>query len=102
MFTEKTGCLVNLKVIGDDEDVMIISGSGTVIRLHASDISLIGRNTQGVRIMRLKDAVVATVAVVPGEEAEGDAPAAQDAPADAENGPAEEATAGEGAPEDEE
>ena len=71
VFNEKTGWLVNLKVVADDEDIMIISDSGTIIRLHASDVSLIGRNTQGVRIMRLKDAKVATVAIAPNEEEEG-------------------------------
>ena len=71
VFNEKTGWLINLKVVADDEDIMIISDSGTIIRLHASDVSLIGRNTQGVRIMRLKDAKVATVAIAPNEEEEG-------------------------------
>ena len=76
MFNEKTGYLVNLKVVADGDDVMIISDSGTIIRLHAADISLIGRNTQGVRIMRLKDAKVATVAVAPerGRGGEGGTP----------------------------
>ena len=70
VFNEKTGHLVNLKIVGEDEDIMIISNNGTIIRMHVSDISMIGRNTQGVRVMRLKDSEVATVAVAPREEEE--------------------------------
>ena len=55
VFNSKTGKLVNLKQIKEDEDVMLISDSGTIIRLEAKQISKIGRDTQGVRIMRIKD-----------------------------------------------
>ena len=68
VFNEKTGYLVNLKVVSEDEDIMIISNNGTIIRMHVTDISKIGRNTQGVRVMRLKDGEVATVTVAPREE----------------------------------
>lgn len=68
VFNEKTGHLVALKVVSEEEDLMIISVNGTIIRMHVSDISKIGRNTQGVRVMRLKDSEVATVAVAPREE----------------------------------
>ena len=68
VFNEKTGYLVNLKIVNENEDIMIISNNGTIIRMHVSDISKIGRNTQGVRVMRLKDSAVATVAVAPREE----------------------------------
>ena len=70
VFNEKTGQLVNLKIVNEEEDVMVISNNGTIIRMHVSDISMIGRNTQGVRIMRLKDSEVATVAIAPREEEE--------------------------------
>ena len=70
VFNEKTGWLVNLKIVNENEDIMVISNNGTIIRMHVSDISMIGRNTQGVRIMRLKDSEVATVAVAPREEEE--------------------------------
>ena len=72
VFNEKTGHLVNLKIVGEDEDIMIISNNGTIIRMHVTDISKIGRNTQGVRVMRLKDSEVATVTVAPREEDEGE------------------------------
>ena len=68
VFNEKTGWLVNLKIVNEDEDIMIISNNGTIIRMHVTDISMIGRNTQGVRVMRLKDSEVATIAVAPREE----------------------------------
>ena len=70
VFNEKTGYLVNLKIVNEDEDIMVISANGTIIRMHVSDISMIGRNTQGVRIMKLKDSTIATVAVAPREEEE--------------------------------
>ena len=75
VFNEKTGHLVNLKIVSENEDIMIISNNGTIIRMHVTDISMIGRNTQGVRVMRLKDSEVATVAVAPREEEEADAQA---------------------------
>lgn len=72
VFNDKTGWLVNLKIVNENEDIMVISNNGTIIRMHVADISMIGRNTQGVRIMRLKDSEVATVAVAPREEEEDD------------------------------
>ena len=79
VFNEKTGQLVNLKIVNEEEDVMVISNNGTIIRMHVSDISMIGRNTQGVRIMRLKDSEVATVAIAPREEEEPDGEEAENA-----------------------
>ncbi|MBR4003307.1 MAG: DNA gyrase subunit A [Clostridia bacterium] len=55
VFNEKTGKLVNLKQVKVDQDVILISDNGTIIRLMADQISKIGRDTQGVKIMRLKD-----------------------------------------------
>lgn len=68
IFNEKTGHLVSLKQVTDEDDVMIISDGGTIIRMHCSDISRIGRNTKGVRLMRLKDGAVATIALTEREE----------------------------------
>ncbi len=62
-FNEATGYLVNLKQVSEDDDVMIISSGGTIIRMHCDTISCIGRAARGVRLMRLKDGVVATVAI---------------------------------------
>ena len=75
VFTEATGYLVNLKQVAEDDDIMVISDGGTIIRMHADAISKIGRATRGVRLMRLKDGVVATVAVTErDDEAETAAP----------------------------
>ena len=74
-FNEVTGSLINLKQVTDDDDIMIISDGGTIIRMHCSSISTIGRAARGVRLMRLKDGLVATVAVTErDDEAETVAP----------------------------
>ncbi|MCL2366460.1 MAG: DNA gyrase subunit A [Oscillospiraceae bacterium] len=52
LITDKTGKVVDVKVVDDQDDVLIISDDGTIIRMAASDISLISRATQGVRLMR--------------------------------------------------
>ena len=71
VFNEKTGKLVNLKLVHEDEDVMIIADNGIIIRVAAKDISKIGRATQGVRVMKLGEGKVAVVAITPhGEEKE--------------------------------
>jgi DNA gyrase subunit A len=70
VFNDVTGYLVNLKQVCDDDDVMIISDGGTIIRMHCADISTIGRATKGVRLMRLKDGVVATVALTERDDEE--------------------------------
>lgn len=67
--TEKNGPLVGLKTVTGDEDIMLITNSGTIIRFHVKDISVTGRVTQGVRLMRLVDGQqVTTVSVVEPEE----------------------------------
>lgn len=62
-FNEKTGYLVNMKEVTDEDDIMIITTGGTIIRMHADSISCIGRSTRGVRVMNVKDSEVATVDV---------------------------------------
>ena len=53
-FNEKTGKLVALKLINEDEDLMLISDNGVIIRMAASDIRMVGRSSLGVKVMRLK------------------------------------------------
>jgi len=53
IITDKTGRVADIKVVDDNDDVMIISDDGTIIRMAAADISTIGRATQGVRLMRI-------------------------------------------------
>ncbi len=75
VFNEKTGYLVNLKAVTDENDIMIITTGGTIIRMHADTISCIGRTTRGVRVMNVKDSEVATVDVTErDDEAETQAP----------------------------
>lgn len=54
VFNEKTGKLVNLKLINPENDVMLIADNGVVIRIRAKDVSKIGRDTMGVRVMKFK------------------------------------------------
>jgi len=49
--TEKTGCVVGIKVVRPDHELMLITTDGIVIRTNVSDISVISRNTQGVKLM---------------------------------------------------
>ena len=63
--TAKNGPVVGLKVVRDDEDLMIITSLGTIIRTSMSGISTMGRNTQGVRLIHIReDDEVATLARV--------------------------------------
>lgn len=51
--TQKTGKIAGVKVVDDQDDILIISNDGTIIRMAAGDISLLSRGTQGVRLMRM-------------------------------------------------
>ncbi len=53
--TPKTGDIVGIKITNDDDDVMMITDQGVVIRIKANEISILGRNTQGVTLMRTND-----------------------------------------------
>ncbi|MFB7159053.1 DNA gyrase subunit A [Lysinibacillus sp. NPDC056232] len=67
--TDKNGPMVAVKTVDGSEDLMLITINGMLIRMDVNDISLIGRSTQGVRLIRLSDEeLVATVAKVEKEE----------------------------------
>ncbi|MCK4260899.1 MAG: DNA gyrase subunit A [Halanaerobiales bacterium] len=69
--TEKNGHLVTLRVIDREEEIMMISTGGIMIRILVEEISILGRNTLGVRIMRLdKEDEVVSVALVDSKEPE--------------------------------
>ena len=53
--TPKTGKLVGVKIATEEDDVMLITDTGTIIRLNVKDISVLGRSTQGVTLMRTSD-----------------------------------------------
>ncbi len=72
--TPKTGKLIALKEVSDDDDLMIITERGKVIRMQCKGIRTMGRNTQGVRIMRLDDeGKIGAVTRVVNEDDEEDA-----------------------------
>ena len=75
--TEKTGDLVGAKLVFKDHDIMMITTEGVVIRISVDDISVIGRNTSGVKLMNIdsdSDVRVASIAKVrdDGNKSEGD------------------------------
>lgn len=71
--TEKTGKLVSVKAVNGDEDVMIVSSSGIMIRTCLQNVGIYGRNTQGVRLINLTDdAKVTKVTLVDHEEEESE------------------------------
>ena len=75
VFNEKTGKLVNMKQVTEDEDIMLIASNGVIIRTRAKYINVIGRGTVGVRIMKLApENKVVCVAVADGyaEDVSGD------------------------------
>ena len=74
--TEKTGALVALKNVTDENDLMIINRSGLTIRMAVSDIRVAGRATQGVRLINIKegDSIAAISAVNKSEEEQTEAP----------------------------
>ncbi|OPZ67358.1 MAG: DNA gyrase subunit A [Firmicutes bacterium ADurb.Bin467] len=72
--TEKNGLLAGQLLVSEDEDILIITDDGTVIRTPVSAVSTLGRNTQGVRIMRVQEncKVVCVARAEAEEEDEGD------------------------------
>ncbi len=69
--TDRNGELVSVKAVTGEEDLMIITAHGVLIRMDVNDISTTGRNTQGVKLIRLQESeFVSTVAKVEKEEEE--------------------------------
>lgn len=86
--TEKTGALIAIKNVNDSDDLMIINRSGVMIRMAVEELRVMGRNTQGVKLINLKEQdEIASVTKVPGgkeekmEESSNEA-GANDAPAE--------------------
>lgn len=55
--TAKTGKIAGMKLVNDKDDIMLISSDGTIIRINVKDISILGRATQGVTLMRMDEGV---------------------------------------------
>ena len=67
--TEKTGKAAGVKVVQEDDDILIISDDGTIIRMAAADVNVYSRTAQGVRVMRVSEGTkVISLARVPQEE----------------------------------
>lgn len=59
--TPKTGEIVGIKIVSGTEDIMLITDTGTIIRLNTGEISVLGRSTQGVTLMRTNDGRVVSI-----------------------------------------
>ncbi|AUS98507.1 DNA gyrase subunit A [Clostridium thermosuccinogenes] len=72
--TEKTGKVVGMKLVDDNDDIMLISQDGTIIRMNVDDISVLGRATQGVTLMRVGEGnnVACIAKIVPETDSEDD------------------------------
>ena len=70
--TDKTGALISINSVTDNDDLMIINKSGLTIRLRVSDLRVMGRNTQGVRLINIKgnDSIAAVAKVMRDEDEE--------------------------------
>ncbi len=80
--TARNGAVVATEAVHDGDDVLMVSQFGMMQRIRAKDISVIGRNTQGVRIMRLDEGdKVVSIARIPAEVAESETPPAAPGPA---------------------
>ncbi|MBM4176075.1 MAG: DNA gyrase subunit A [Ignavibacteria bacterium] len=68
--SDKNGKMVSIRELEDNDDLVIITNKGMIIRQHAKDLRLMGRNTQGVRLIRLNqnDKIAAIARVIPEEE----------------------------------
>ena len=62
--TPKTGEIVGIKIVDGTEDVMLITDTGTIIRMNTGEISVLGRSTQGVTLMRTNDGKVVSIETV--------------------------------------
>jgi len=96
--TERNGRVIGVKSVNDDDELLLMTSRGKIQRIKCADVSTIGRNTQGVRIMGLdEEDSLAVIAVVPRDEL-GDEPESG-APESASPSPASEADSPSTAPE---
>ena len=68
--TPKTGVIVGIRIVTESDDVMLITDKGTIIRISAKDISVLGRSTQGVTLMRTNEGKVVSIEKIPEEDEE--------------------------------
>ena len=70
--TPKTGSIVGIRIVEEPDDVMLITDTGTIIRINVSEISILGRSTQGVTLMRTNEGRVVSIEKVTEKEEEND------------------------------
>ena len=72
--TNKNGRIVAMRAVKGDEDLMMITNGGTLIRMPLSQIKIVGRNTQGVRVIRLDDEKqrVSSIAIISSDDISGE------------------------------
>ena len=76
---KKTGALVGAMVVDEDDEIMLINSDGIIIRIKASDVTVLGRATQGVRIMKVEDETkIVAMAKVIKEDEDDDKPKKSD------------------------
>jgi len=68
--TPKTGDIVGVKIVNEEDDVMLITDTGTIIRLNVAEISVLGRSTQGVTLMRTNEGKVVSIEKIEPEKEE--------------------------------
>ena len=66
--TPKTGNIVGIRIVENTDDIMLITDTGTIIRINVTDISILGRATQGVTLMRTNVGKVVSIEKIPEEE----------------------------------
>ena len=69
-FNEKTGALTAMKLVSEEDDILLVTSAGIIIRMHVADISRIGRASRGVRLMNVRAGTIATVAVTERDDTE--------------------------------
>jgi DNA gyrase subunit A len=80
---DRNGEVVSVKAVTDDDDIVVMSRDGQIMRTRVADVSMVNRNTKGVVVMRVDEGDhVASVDVVPAPDGDGDVAAAVDASTD--------------------
>ena len=68
--TPKTGNIIGIRIVDENDDIMLITDTGTIIRLNVSEVSILGRATQGVTLMRTNEGKVVSIEKITDEEKE--------------------------------
>ncbi len=90
--TERNGAVVGAVLVNDDDEIMLITNTGTLVRTRVSEVSVLGRNTQGVRLINIaEDESLVGIEKVEGIEQEEGAESEDEGPEGAGDGPEEQA-----------